>query len=556
MNRNRCITIKVWMTFGLCCLMTGLVAAEEWKFEDAKVGELPNGWMAAKTGEGAGSVWKVLDDATAPAGSKVLAQTSSDGKGPLFNLCVAAEPKLLDVEINLSFKAVSGKIDLGGGPVWRYQDANNYYIARVNPLEDNFRLFKVIGGKRTQLATADVKAAVGKWHTLRIVHRGDSIQCSLNDRQLLDATDDAIRKAGQIGLWTKADAVTSFDAITVKNQGEAKERATLGPATALAAGVAASGADSPKFPKQVFVVNTGDASVSLVDLATMKEVTQHKVGPRPYGIAVMRDGKSVAVGVEDEECVKFFSLPSFELQAKVPIGKMHNDHIILSTDGREIYVANFFSDDVFVIDVATRKEAARITGCSAPHVVKYGPLRQRAFVTCKKITGIAIIDPANKKLLKFHQLNVNPRSLTFSPDESKVYFGSFWVNGFFEMDTESGKVTRLFAFDPPADNKADQEVTYHGVEAVGSNIVLAANEGRSYVDAVDVSTGKLLDRLTASKPCCVERIPGSADGPTRVLVSNLGDGTLEFVDVACDGSLTSLGKAQVGKAPKRVAFLP
>ena len=77
MNRNSRITIKVWMTLWLCCLMAGLVTAEDWKFEDAKVGELPKGWTAAKTGEGAGSVWKVLDDASAPAGSKVLAQTSS-----------------------------------------------------------------------------------------------------------------------------------------------------------------------------------------------------------------------------------------------------------------------------------------------------------------------------------------------------------------------------------------------------------------------------------------------------------------------------------------------
>jgi len=86
--------------------------------------------------------------------------------------------------------------------------------------------------------------------------------------------------------------------------------------------------------------------------------------------------------------------------------------------------------------------------------------------------------------------------------------------------------------------------------------VLAANEGRSYVDSVDVSTGKLLDRLTASKPCCVERIPGSAESATRVLVSNLGTGTLQLVEVARDGKLKSLGEAKVGTAPKRVAFLP
>ena len=126
---------------------------------------------------------------------------------------------------------------------------------------------------------------------------------------------------------------------------------------------------------------------------------------------------------------------------------MFNDHIVLTQDGKHILVANFYSDDVVGIDVETMKEAFRIKDCSAPHVVKYGPLKKHAFVTCKKITGIAIIDPAERKLVKFIQLNVNPRSLTFSPDETKVYFGSFWVNGFFEMDTEAGKVTRLFELD-------------------------------------------------------------------------------------------------------------
>ena len=98
-------------------------------------------------------------------------------------------------------------------------------------------------------------------------------------------------------------------------------------------------------------------------------------------------------------------------------------------------------------------------------------------------------------------------------------------------------------------------VTCHGVEAVYDTIVLAANEGRSYVDAVDVASGKLLDRLSGvSKPCCVERVPGA--DPVRVLVSNIGDGPLQLVEVSKDGKLKAGGKAQVGKAPKRVAFVP
>lgn len=327
---------------------------------------------------------------------------------------------------------------------------------------------------------------------------------------------------------------------------------------ALSLGVASiSRADERSIPKQVLVVNTQEASVSQVELATMKETNRYPVGNRPYGIAVSQDGKTVAVGVEDEECVKFFSLPEFNLKGKTPIGKMFNDHIVLTQDGKHILVANFYSDDVVGIEIETMKEAFRIKDCSAPHVVKFGPLKKQAFVTCKKITGIALIDPDQRKLVKFIGMNVNPRSLTFSPDEKTVYFGSFWVDGFFALDTETGKVTKLFKHEPPESNNAAQEVTYHGVEMLTNKTLVAANEGRSYIDAVDVTTGKLLDRLTeVSKPCCVERIPGQSGPDVKFLISNIGDGTLQLAELNAEGKLKSHGKVQVGKAPKRVAFLP
>ncbi len=310
-------------------------------------------------------------------------------------------------------------------------------------------------------------------------------------------------------------------------------------------------------PREVFVVNTQDGSVSRVDLAAKKEVGRYTVGPRPYGIAVTADGKTVVVGVEDEETVKFFDARDFALRGETRIGPMYNDHIVLTADGNHVLVANFHSDDVVGVAVDTMKEVFRIEGASAPHVVKYGPRRKLAYVTCKKVTGIAIVDPAERSLVKFYQLNVNPRSLTFSPDESRLYFGSVWVDGFFEMDPATGKVTRLIALPPPPDNAAPQEVTYHGVEAVGDTVVLAANEGRSYVDAVDVAGGRLLDRLTTDvvKPCCVERIPPRDGEPVRALVSNTGDGTVQVVELH-EGRLQSVGKVKVGAAPKRVAWIP
>ena len=57
-----------------------------------------------------------------------------------------------DIDVTAKFKAIAGATDQGGGPVWRFQDGNNYYVARMNPLEDNFRFYKVVAGKRTELA--------------------------------------------------------------------------------------------------------------------------------------------------------------------------------------------------------------------------------------------------------------------------------------------------------------------------------------------------------------------------------------------------------------------
>ncbi len=187
-----------------------------WDFEVAKSGALPPGWTVAKTGEGEGSVWKVMEDKSAPSGARVLAQVAA-GPTALFNLCVA-DWAAQDLELSVALKAVKGEVDQGGGVLWRYADASNYYIARFNPLEENYRLYKVVDGKRMQLATREsLPAPAGQWHTLTIRMKGDAIECSLNGKKLLDAKDGTFTKAGKIGLWTKADAQMYFDKIEAKS---------------------------------------------------------------------------------------------------------------------------------------------------------------------------------------------------------------------------------------------------------------------------------------------------------------------------------------------------
>lgn len=193
--------------------------ARTFTFGKDDVNKVPKGWTAAKTGEGDGSVWKVVADDTAPSKKGfVLAQAAESPKA-LFNLCVLDDSSFKDGEISVAWKAVKGKVDQGGGLVWRYQDPNNYYIARFNPLEDNFRLYKVVAGKRFQLATKEeLIAKAGEWHTLSVKMSGDQIDCSLDGKKLLEAKDATFDKAGKVGLWSKADAQTYFDDLKITSK--------------------------------------------------------------------------------------------------------------------------------------------------------------------------------------------------------------------------------------------------------------------------------------------------------------------------------------------------
>jgi hypothetical protein len=75
---------------------------------------------------------------------------------------------LADVEASTRFKAMSGKLDQAGGLAVRLKDQNNYYVTRANALEDNVRFYRVVNGRRQQLASANVKVAAGEWHTLAL----------------------------------------------------------------------------------------------------------------------------------------------------------------------------------------------------------------------------------------------------------------------------------------------------------------------------------------------------------------------------------------------------
>jgi hypothetical protein len=204
----------------LAVVACGAAAAQDsvkvWDFQADKVDEVPAGFSFGRTGQGRPGKWVVRGDPSAPAGDHVLAQVDEDDTDYRFPVAVADGPVLKDLRLEVHCKQVSGKTDQACGLVFRYQDENNYYVARANALEDNVRLYHVAKGRRRQFAGWNGKVASQVWHTLAVEARGDHFNVSFDGKPVIDAKDDTFKGAGKVGLWTKADSVTEFDALSVR----------------------------------------------------------------------------------------------------------------------------------------------------------------------------------------------------------------------------------------------------------------------------------------------------------------------------------------------------
>ena len=192
-------------------------------FESDKAGQAPAGFTFGLTGSGRPGAWSIRKDDNSPERGNVLAQTDADATSYRFPIAVVEDVTSADVDLSVRFRPVTGRVDQAAGLVWRYRDANNYYVVRANALEGNVVLYKVENGKRTDLPlkgrgrTYGKKVGVPKntWSQMGITVRGPIFTVSLNGQGLYEVEDATFTGAGKVGVWTKADSVTYFDDFTV-----------------------------------------------------------------------------------------------------------------------------------------------------------------------------------------------------------------------------------------------------------------------------------------------------------------------------------------------------
>ena len=223
------IAFSLWsVLFAAAIPLTAQTGDRVWNFDRDAAGSPPQGFTLALTGQGTIGQWVVMKEATAPSQPNALAQTSQDKTDYRFPIAIAEAPSYKDLALSVRFKAISGKVDQGAGLIFRLKDKDNYYVVRANALEDNFRLYHVVNGRRIQFASANFKVTSQQWHEIKVEARGDEFKCYFDGQLKFSAKDSTFKDAGRIGLWTKADSVIYFDDLTAKDLSGSRSASSTG----------------------------------------------------------------------------------------------------------------------------------------------------------------------------------------------------------------------------------------------------------------------------------------------------------------------------------------
>lgn len=118
---------------------------------------------------------------------------------------------------------------------------------------------------------------------------------------------------------------------------------------------------------RLYVGNVQSGTVSVIATATFEVVGALQSGAMPYGAAVMDDGSRVLVTNQQAGTVAVLSDRGAP-RPQIKVGA-YPEGVGIAADGIRCYVANWFSDDVSVIDLATLKEVRRVKVPGGPRAV-------------------------------------------------------------------------------------------------------------------------------------------------------------------------------------------
>ncbi|WP_370693790.1 YncE family protein [Methylobacterium sp. NEAU K] len=117
---------------------------------------------------------------------------------------------------------------------------------------------------------------------------------------------------------------------------------------------------------RLYVANVRSGDLTVIDTDTLRARATVAAGRMPYGVAVTADGARILVTNQHAAAVTVIDAAGLGIVATVAVGPYPEG---VAVAGSRAYVANWFSDDVSVIDLSTLRETARLPVAEGPRGV-------------------------------------------------------------------------------------------------------------------------------------------------------------------------------------------
>jgi YVTN family beta-propeller protein len=293
-------------------------------------------------------------------------------------------------------------------------------------------------------------------------------------------------------------------------------------------------------PIKAYVGLFKDNAVAVLDTTTNHVIKTIPVPAGPHGMVITPDGRLVYVSSDGASAVSVIDTGTDAVTASIEVGKTPHG-LALTPDGRTVLVAGFGTNQLSFIDVATNTVSGAVPVAS-PHNIAVTPDGRRAYVASQVQGSAALViaDLTTRSVVGRVALDKVPRALNFSPDGKQLYF------------TEAG-ASSVQILDPTTNNIVGQipvgASPHHPLFVGSGQTALVVVQGPGQLAVVDAVT-------KAVTPVTIGQLPhwiavSSDGGFAYVTNENSNDVSVVSID-----SKKVVATVPIGGGPRKIVIQP
>ena len=315
----------------------------------------------------------------------------------------------------------------------------------------------------------------------------------------------------------------------------------------LAAGFALAAA-GPAAAYTVYVSNEKDNTISIIDSKTLAVTGTIKVGQRPRGITLTKDGKYLLVCASDDDTVEVYDPKTMELLHTLPSGP-DPELFVLHPSGNPLYIANEDDNIVTVVDVVEKTVLAEIPVGVEPEGMGVSPDGKYVVNTSETTNMAHFINTETYELDINTLVDSRPRFAQFTDDGTKLYVSAEIGGTVSVIDPASGDVMKKITFEVPGIVPEALQPVGVRVTSDGKTVFVALGPSNR-VAVIDGETDEVVDYLLVG-----QRVWQLAFTPDEkyIISTNGNSNDVSFIDVEARKVVKSV---QVGELPWGVVVSP